>query len=160
MGNQRGHAKSSKSDLGKFARRQDSRNLSFQDDQISSSVFDVVKERNRVESCCGVGKMSNINTFNFNFVELSRSRSKGNRERLCGWTLREEPTRRSQTGEAYKLEVWTDSSSARAISQGRRTKRLEVQTVCVCVPQTSKQGTIPTQMITDFPICGFCFLNF
>ena len=103
MGNQRGHAKSSKSDLGKFARRQDNRSRSFQDDQISSSVSDGVKERNRAESCCGVGKMTNIDTFNFSFVELSRSRSKGNRERLCGWNLREEPTRRSQSGEAYKL---------------------------------------------------------
>ena len=54
-----------------------------------------------------------------------------------------------QTARTFKIEVWTDSSSAKAIIQrlgpGRRTKHLEVQTMWV--EQLNKFGLISTNKL-------------
>ena len=64
-----------------------------------------------------------------------------------------------QTARPFKIELWTDSSSAKAIMQclgpGRRAKHLEVQTMCV--QQLNKIGLIsPNKLntlenVADFP---------
>ena len=66
--------------------------------------------------------------------DITTFSSKNYHERLRGRNLRHELTRRT-TGEAYKLEMRPDSSSAHAISQslgpGRGVKHIEVQTMWV-----------------------------